>query len=115
MLKAKLLAPKIQKFLKNFGYKNFKNTDGVLEHLQKRINEGDGFPHEIGIFLDYPLRDVKGFIIHKGKNFLASGCWKVYVNKNEALRRFENYEQCRRDACKKFDQGLSVSDILSIA
>ncbi len=25
------------------------------------------FPHEMGIFLGYPLGDVKGFIVHGGK------------------------------------------------
>lgn len=40
----------------------------MLDTLAGRIqNAGGEFPHEIGLFLGYPLGDVKGFIKHKAK------------------------------------------------
>lgn len=36
------------------------------------------FPHELGLFLGYPIEDVEGFIKENGKNYLYSGYWKVY-------------------------------------
>ncbi|MCR5153646.1 MAG: DUF3793 family protein, partial [Lachnospiraceae bacterium] len=40
-----------------------------LETLSKKLSCSVNFPHEIGIFLGYPLEDVKGFIENKGKNY----------------------------------------------
>ena len=40
--------------------------------------EAADFPHEIGVFLGYPLEDVVGFIRHRGKCFTCCGCWKSY-------------------------------------
>ena len=31
--------------------------------------EKEKFPHEIGLILEYPIWDVKGFIEHKGRDF----------------------------------------------
>lgn len=52
------------------------------------------FPHEIGIFLDYPLQDVKGFIENKGKNSKYNGLWKVYGDKDASMKLFEKYRKC---------------------
>ena len=39
-------------FLKKYGYRNA-DADDALAHLKERLSEleGEGFPHEIGIFL----------------------------------------------------------------
>ena len=34
-----------------------------------RLQENEGFPHEIGLFLGYPPEDVLGFIENKGEFF----------------------------------------------
>lgn len=53
----------------------------MYTRTQKRLNTKN-FPHEIGIFLGYPLDDVIGFIEHKP--YYLVGDWKVYQNVNEA-------------------------------
>lgn len=64
--------------LADCGYRDF-SVEGALAHLARRIMEKGGeFPHEIGLFLGYPLGDVKGFIKHRGQNCKCTGCWKVY-------------------------------------
>jgi len=40
----------------------------VLNALIERVVRTLGFPHEIGVFLGYPLEDVMGFISNKGHN-----------------------------------------------
>ena len=46
--------------------------DEMLVYAAKRFREYKAgkadFPHEMGIFLGYPLGDVKGFIEHHGRN-----------------------------------------------
>ncbi len=53
------------------------------------------FPHELGVFLGYPLCDVKGFIEHQGKNYLCSGYWKVYGDVAGARKTFQLYQTVR--------------------
>lgn len=53
-----------------------------------------GFPHEIGIFLGYPLEDVKGFIENSGRHFKICGQWKVYSDTKRAEKLFAKYAEC---------------------
>ncbi len=52
--------------------------------LSQRLCCEEDFPHEIGVFLGYPLADVIGFIQNRGKNFTACGYWKVYTDPTAA-------------------------------
>ena len=64
--------------------------------------------HEIGVFLDYPLEDVVGFIENAGQNYKCSGCWKVYCNECEAVKLFARYKKCRDVYMRLWHQGRSV-------
>ena len=88
-----LKRPGVARFLKKYGYQNGE-PDQCLALLRKRFEAAQGFPHEIGIFLDYPLGDVIGFIQNGGQNYKCSGCWKVYCNECEALKMFQKYHKC---------------------
>ena len=41
----------------------------MLEHLRYRMEVSIDFPHEIGVFLGYPLKDVKYFISRRGNGY----------------------------------------------
>lgn len=112
-LKRILDTPTVSDFLKKFGYANCKTVSDYIELLKTRFDGICKFPHEIGIFLDYPLYDVIGFIQNKGKSCICCGDWKVYGNKTDALRRFDIYRQCRSDIYKNLKSGLSAEEILS--
>ncbi|MBR2572316.1 MAG: DUF3793 family protein [Clostridia bacterium] len=98
----------VQRLLKNYGYGRF-DAQGALEALRARLNAADLFPHEIGIFLGYPLEDVLGFIENGGRNCLSCGCWKVYSNECEALKAFERYEKCKAVYRRLFASGCPLS------
>ena len=91
------------------------NENGEIEeslnHLKTRMIQNEGFPHEIGVFLDYPLKDVEGFIENKGKNFKISGMWKVYANENETEKLFARYRKCREIYIRLWKQGKSVMQL----
>ena len=53
-------------------------------YLKYRFESLQKTPHEIGVFLGYPIWDVKGFIDNKGKDFKYCGTWKVYNNTDYA-------------------------------
>ena len=65
----------VQDFLQSEGYTPG-NAESMLAQLSQRLCCEEDFPHEIGVFLGYPLADVIGFIQNRGKNFTACGYWK---------------------------------------
>ena len=74
--------PGVQKFLRACGYQG-EHWEEALKELKERLHMCEKFPHEIGLFLDYPLVDVIGFIRNTGKNCKCSGCWKAYGNSKD--------------------------------
>ena len=98
----------IRHLLKSCGYVRF-DVGGALETLKSRLNDADAFPHEIGVFLGYPLEDVLGFIENGGRNCLACGCWKVYANECAALKAFQRYEKCKSVYQRLFASGCPLS------
>ncbi len=98
----------VRRLLKACGYARF-DVGGALETLKSRLNGADAFPHEIGVFLGYPLEDVLGYIENGGRNCLACGCWKVYANECEALAAFKRYEKCKSVYQRLFASGCPLS------
>ena len=58
--------PAVMLFLKAYGYHDQMSIMEMLEHLRYRMEVSIELPHEIGIFLGYPLKDVKCFISYRG-------------------------------------------------
>lgn len=109
-LKKELSKPEIQRFLMGYGYR-CNEIESVIARLKERLRAEESFPHEIGIFLGYPLEDVKGFIENAGKNAKCTGCWKVYNNECEAIRTFRQYKTCRDVYARLWMQGISVRQL----
>ena len=103
--------PAVRGFFERYGYASFE-LDQVLERLAERYGAYAGgkeeFPHEIGLFLGYPLADVKGFIENKGRNCKCSGCWKVYEDEEKAQKLFIKYRKCTDIYCQKLKEGTSI-------
>lgn len=59
-LAALLAQADVQAFLRAMGYGDT-SPDGALAFLRQRLTESPCFPHEIGVFLGYPLSDVIAF------------------------------------------------------
>ena len=68
---------------------------------------GSDFPHEVGLFLGYPVWDVKGFIEHKGQQYKLCGYWKVYDDVPGALCKFEEYDWIKKCALERFYKDLN--------
>lgn len=113
-LKEYLGMEEVRSFLRGCGYQE-DDMEAMLKRLSGRIGRYHGgkmqFPHEIGIFLGYPLMDVKGFIENAGKNFIYMGYWKVYHNVQEAVRLFRKYDEEREEAVKEIILGKTIKEI----
>ena len=68
----------------------------------------DTFPHEIGLFLGYPPKDVKGFIEEGPRCAKCTGCWQVYGDEEKALKTFERYRKCTEVYCAQVSCGKSL-------
>jgi hypothetical protein len=105
----------IRQFLLKYGYGFDLGIESCLEKLAQRIYQNNDFPHEIGIFLGYPIEDVIGFIENKGNNYKLCGYWKVYNNVEKAKLTFENYNKCRKFLCNKLNKGIDFYQALKIS
>ncbi|MDD3402906.1 MAG: DUF3793 family protein [Hespellia sp.] len=120
LLEIYLSQENVTAFLKQYGYQ--KRVDSLGQYLSqslsllgKRVSyfrgkEGN-FPHEIGVFLGYPLEDVIGFIENAGKNFLLNGYWKVYADAKAAKVRFQSYDEAKITAAKEMFAGKTIREI----
>ena len=68
LLEKRLSDSEVRRLLKWFGYGGDFTPEECLDRLSQRIQGSVEFPHEIGLFLDYPVEDVVGFIRNKGGN-----------------------------------------------
>ena len=109
-LNAVLSNPDHAAFLEKQGYESI-NTHCVLETLCQRLEANPDFPHEIGLFLGYPLGDVIGFIENKGKNCLCCGCWKAYTDACAAQRLFAKFGKCTEVYKRMYQSGRSLSQL----
>lgn len=98
-----------KRFLESEGYR-YCDADGALGILKSRMQGGE-FPHEIGIFLNYPLGDVLGFIAHPNDGVKLVGYWKVYEDEERKKRLFDTYEKCTRRIREKLMCGVPLETI----
>ncbi len=104
-----------REILRLTGYLSY-DLEEILRELSVRycdyIKYRQVFPHEIGVFLGYPVEDVLGFINNQGRNYLYIGYWKVYGNLTEAMHLFEKYRQAKQLVIRMISQGVNVHHII---
>lgn len=102
-------------FLRAMGYTPWEAPGDCLRQLAARLCLEEEFPHEIGVFLGYPLDDVKGFIRHKGRDYTFCGCWKCYGDPQAARRRFERYRRCTAVLRRRYAEGTPITQLIVAA
>lgn len=114
MLRDNLLSGEVRGLLREFSYPETECLGKLLTHLKRRFSETGDFPHEIGLFLDYPPADVKAFM-DGGAECKLRGYWKVYCNVDAAREKFACYDACRTCVCNLLQAGCSISQLLQAA
>lgn len=99
----------VRSFLSGLGY-DCDDTEAAIEMLSERM-ENEDFPHEVGLFLGYPLHDVMGFINNCGRDCRFCGCWKVYDDEHQTKEQFVQFRECRKDFIQKFDSGIGAEHL----
>ncbi len=115
MIDAMLSQQEFRCFLCQLGYPVDQGHEANVNHLLSKLQKSSEFPHEIGLFLGYPLEDVQGFITNKGKNYVFCGHWKVYSQPDKAKERFALFQRCREHCLACLQQGQSVFQLVQAA
>ena len=106
--------PQVAVFLQQYGYESTQ-AEACLNHLGARVSlsaQGmEHYPHEMGIFLGYPLEDVRGFIRHEGKESRYTGYWKVYGDVTQAKQIFQAYDDAKECAVMEYMAGKHMHEI----
>lgn len=111
-LEQQLAMEKVRSLLKQDGYPVEWGLEAMLEHLARRVLECvNNFPHEVGLFLGYPVEDVEGFRKHGGRDYKFCGLWKVYSDEERARECFRRYSCCRQALCRRVQGGCSLEQV----
>lgn len=94
-----LRGPAAGAVLRRTGYDSLPDADATLEQLASRFN--GYFPHEIGVFLGYPLKDVAAFMGWVSLPFACQTLWKVYGDPRLSLALAETYLCSRRQMARR--------------
>lgn len=85
----------VEPLLARCGYEVIESVENAIAYLKTRLQVKGSFPHEIGLFLGYPVEDVIGFMENRGHNSKCTGYWKVYGDDAEAGRTFARFRKCQ--------------------
>jgi len=87
-----------QLFLKEVGYPLNFELNMYLKILIKKL-QSNVFPHEIGIFLGYPLKDVLGYMGVVPLKLVKIKGWKYYGSENLSTIQYQKYLKARDVFC----------------
>lgn len=102
--------PRISAFLKDYGYEAIQ-LDQCLSTLKSKLRHFE-FPHEIGVFLGFPIDDVIGFIENEGQNYVYCRYWKVYARPESTKRTFDLYDGLRSFVKSKLMEGYTIERLM---
>lgn len=112
-----LLSKNVINLLRQLGYHEF-NMKKLLSSFRERYSLymlcKEKFPHEMGLFLGYPIEDVKGFILSCGKDSLYTGYWKVYENMEKKIRQFQEFDLAKEELIHLVTSGKSMDEIIEL-
>lgn len=84
----------VKSVLARLGYE-YDTVDEALAHLLERM-QGTDFPHEIGFFLGYPVKDVYGFMGVCDLPVAGHGPWKMYGKLKSSLTVMNQHKAARK-------------------
>ena len=100
-----------KRFLASLGYPVEQGLEACLDLLKQRFKHA--CPHEIGIILGIPLKDVLGFM---GLSDLPLTCrkeWCIYGNPDESLMIIDRFAQDRSTVLEHLANGMTCYEIMN--
>ena len=92
--------------LERLGYPATVSTEELVELVTSKI-QGNAYPHEIGLFLGYPIKDVYGFMGFPIPYRKTMG-WRMYGDVRPSERAYDAYKRAREQVKSMMKQACSV-------
>ncbi len=90
----------VKNYLFSLGYGQSLEREEYFKILREKFKST--CPHEVGIFLGYPLEDVRDFVDCKGKKDLkCTGYWQCYNNREFAENTFKIFDMAKLEEINK--------------
>lgn len=80
------------------GFSRPRRSADFVAELGRRWESNGQIPHAIGLVLDYPLKDVLGFMNLAPLECTGSCGWRIYGDPEPSLRQSRRYREARRRA-----------------
>ncbi len=109
VLGATLAERRNRRWLARLGYPENGTTGELLAELRLRW-KGKDMPHEVGVFLGYPLKDVAGFMRRIPATPVHHGAWRVYGGAQESLERMRLYASAEEEAKAALQSAKGIDD-----
>lgn len=100
-------------WLAGLGYPVDGTMHDMLSELCHRAG-GNALPHEVGVFIGYPLKDVAGFMRRLPSTPIHHGAWRVYGGTRESLERMRLYASAEDEARAALQSASGVEDFISM-
>ena len=88
------------------------NLNKYIDILVDKLHSNE-FPHEIGIFLGYPLKDVVGFMGYGNYKFYKTKNWRVYGDPSVSEKVYNSFVS-DRNKMKELLKFNSIENLLSV-
>lgn len=95
-------------FLRSLDYPMSGNLANTLFHLSSRFIDTK-LPHEIGVFLGYPLKDVAAFMGRTELQFSSQRLWKIYGHPRRSEALADLYQEHHTRIAKRLRNHNGIS------
>ena len=86
----------IRVLLGKSGYDISLSSEELLTLLAEKIGGSANFPHEIGLFIGYPAKDVAAFMGLVDLPFTCQGPWKIYGKPDKSICLANSFRNSRQ-------------------
>ncbi len=111
VLAATLAEGRSRRWLARLGYDAKATMEEMLAELRRRAS-GVELPHEVGLFVGYPLKDVAGFMAHIPSTPVHHISWRVYGGAEESIARQRRYEAAENAAKQVLARTERIEDFI---
>ena len=111
MLDATLRERRNRLWLARQGYPVDGTMHDMLAELRRRAR-GSGLPHEVGLFIGYPLKDVAGFMLRIPATPVHRAAWRVYGDASLSMKAMRLYRNAELDASAALERACGVDDFI---
>lgn len=103
--------PNHKDFLVRHGYPIDQGLNVCLNYLKSKFTET--CPHEVGVLLGIPLKDVLGFMGLSDQPLCCKGCWHIYGNPECSLAVMQRFNDDRDIVAGWLESGWEPYQVLA--